>query len=411
MNEYKRSEILSGLFVVLALFVFSLFAFKVGDFNPFAFLEGKRVKCVTHLTDIQGLAEGAMVAVAGHEVGRVTSLTIVPKTLTEEQRTKLTAILGEEAADANLADSTRQVVEVTFELRSQTLSVNLDSAHVFVTKQGFLGTDFLALDPGLFRGELTPIASANLTEPLVLKALDGGGLDQLINQLGPVVGRIQSILQTLDEEVFSQSNMSQISTTLETLKTTTDEVRKLVNPEDAESFQGLVVRPLNQLLLHADESVVELKERLLSRTLSDAESLLSNGSKLITSLDEVSDRAGKSLASVSDRAEDLLKSLDQTAIDLSQSMQSLEKEIASVVNTTDELLSSARPDLLESLRRIRRTTWEAEMTMRKIRSNPAYLLFGDEEPDLSEREFDGTQLRQSGRARPYRQRDETDDGR
>ena len=49
------------------------------------------------------------------------------------------------------------------------------------------------------------------------------------------------------------------------------------------------------------------------------------------------------------------------------------------------------------------------MALRKIRANPAVLLFGDDETDLEARDLDLTEIRLRGRARPYEQRDERED--
>ena len=59
---------------------------------------------------------------------------------------------------------------------------------------------------------------------------------------------------------------------------------------------------------------------------------------------------------------------------------------------------------------MRRSMWEMEMAMRKIRANPAYLLFGDSEPLYDMPPSDSSDLMRSGRVRPYKQRDEGDDG-
>ena len=75
------------------------------------------------------------------------------------------------------------------------------------------------------------------------------------------------------------------------------------------------------------------------------------------------------------------------------------------------VLVENRPEVAETMRRLRRTMWEAEMAMRKIRANPAFLLFGDDEQLLDSNPYDESELRRTGRARPYNQRDESNDGR
>ena len=61
------------------------------------------------------------------------------------------------------------------------------------------------------------------------------------------------------------------------------------------------------------------------------------------------------------------------------------------------------------MRRLQRALWQGELALRKIRANPGVLFWGDDETDLEARDFDMTDLRLRGRARPYEQRDERDD--
>ena len=50
--------------------------------------------------------------------------------------------------------------------------------------------------------------------------------------------------------------------------------------------------------------------------------------------------------------------------------------------------------------------WEAELLVRKLRANPAFLLFGDDEVDYRVEPTDASRLLRSGRAKPFGQRDE-----
>ena len=54
--------------------------------------------------------------------------------------------------------------------------------------------------------------------------------------------------------------------------------------------------------------------------------------------------------------------------------------------------------------------WQAELALRKVRANPAVLLFGDSESDLEAAPIDATNARRSGRAGIYPQRGEGDGG-
>ncbi len=59
MADYRGSEIVSGLFIVLAVVVFGLFAFNVGGFRLPAVFRGKGLTCHAHFSDIKRLEKGA----------------------------------------------------------------------------------------------------------------------------------------------------------------------------------------------------------------------------------------------------------------------------------------------------------------------------------------------------------------
>ena len=101
--------------------------------------------------------------------------------------------------------------------------------------------------------------------------------------------------------------------------------------------------------------------------------------------------------------------------DLAKTTKELDGHLAEIVENGNKLLatlqgtiSENRADIRETARRMRQAMWQAEMALRKIRSNPAVLLVGDNEKDLEARPTDQTKSRIEGRARPYDQRDEGD---
>ena len=77
MASYRRSEIISGLFVTLAAVVFGLFAFKVGRFDLMGLLKDEAITCRTYFTNVKTLQVGSKVRVGGREVGEVTDLVLV----------------------------------------------------------------------------------------------------------------------------------------------------------------------------------------------------------------------------------------------------------------------------------------------------------------------------------------------
>ena len=63
MSSYRRSEIVSGLFVTLAAVVFALFAFKVGRFDLMGLLKDKAITCRTYFANVKTLQAGSKVRV------------------------------------------------------------------------------------------------------------------------------------------------------------------------------------------------------------------------------------------------------------------------------------------------------------------------------------------------------------
>jgi len=75
--EYRKHEIVSGIFIVLALAVFALFAFKVGKFDLGGLFSETVLECVSYMDDVGGLEADADVKVGGQRVGTVRSIELV----------------------------------------------------------------------------------------------------------------------------------------------------------------------------------------------------------------------------------------------------------------------------------------------------------------------------------------------
>ena len=102
----------------------------------------------------------------------------------------------------------------------------------------------------------------------------------------------------------------------------------------------------------------------------------------------------------------LLEDLQSTARTLEEKINLVSDDAERLLELTQDVVAENRPEIAETMRRLRRTMWEAEMAMRKIRANPAYLIFGDEEQLLNQNPYDNSWIRRSGRAEPFEQRDE-----
>ncbi len=285
MADYRRSEIVSGLFIVLAVAVFGLFAFNVGGFELPRIMRGESLVCYANFTNVSSLEKGAKVSVGGRLVGKVTKLSIAEEELTQSEYERMVEVSGTDAFPGLEAGMKRQVVEVEFELTDETLKLDAETARVSLVQDGLLGTHYLTLDPGYWRdaGPETIFMSDLMTQDdrVEIKVRGSGGLDELIAAARPIVKKIDAAITKLNEEIL--------------------------------------------------------------RDLSG-------------------------------------------------------------------ILSENRADVAEIVRRLRRTMWQAEMAARKIRANPSVVIWGDDEPDLEAIEIDESGIRRTGRARPYRQRDESDDG-
>ncbi len=271
MADYHRSEIVSGLFIVLAVAVFGLFAFNVGGFELPRFMRGESLVCYANFTNVGSLEKGAKVSVGGRLVGKVTRLSIDEEVLSQREYDRMVEVSGTDAFPDLEAGMKRQVVQVEFELTDETLRLEPQTARVSLGQDGLLGTQYLTLDPGYWRENAgpEPIFMSHLMtqdDRVKIEVQGAGGLDELIAAARPILRKLSGIL------------------------------------------------------------------------------------------------------------------------------------------------SDNRADVAEIVRRLRRTMWQAEMAARKIRANPSVVIWGDDEPDLEAIEIDESVIRRTGRARPYRQRDESDDG-
>ena len=410
MDQYKRSEILSGLFVVGAVVVFCLFSFQVGAFDLSRLLGKPRVSCCADFREARGLVSGSSVKVAGLDVGRVTGLRFVRKELTADAVVRLVEILGAEAAEGLAEGLTRQVVEISFEILDPTLRIDLASASVSVAKTGLLGSDVLALDPGFWKGEREPLLDRDVKEPLRLTSRESISLNQMVSQLAPAVKSIESILDTLDQELLSPANVEQLGATLTNLNGSVEEIRVLLDRENEAGLQQHVLDPLHSLLVNADQGVQDVKDRLLQQTLAQAEAVLADGQALVRSTDQAVGRAKALIEELGPRARQVVDELLALTSELDTTLVALRDDTQATLASVQTILTENQPQILETVRRLRAAAWEAEMALRKIRANPAYLLFGDDEQVLEQRVADEGIWRGSGRARPYGQRDENEEG-
>lgn len=376
MPNYQRNEIVPGLFVLAATAVFGLYAFRVGRWEVLDFLKGRRVLCRTVFDEVKTLAVGARVAVAGRRVGEVSRLRWTDQPYGKEDMEILRRQFG--TLPAGVREGARRlVVEVDFELNDQNLKIDPASAQVALLQDGFLGQHFLDLYPGYWEEgrEPAPVLSAGHPQPLPIRARRAPGLDALAAGISDAVASLNTLIRTLNEGVLSTENREHLTALLKSATGAADAARTLLALEGAQGLSAQAIQPLRKVLDAASETLARMRDSTLPKT------------------DQLLDESRAGVA------------------DLRAGLRRADDDLHGVLTQLQGTLVDTRPELAESMRRLRETLWQVDLAVRKVRANPSVLLFGKDETDLEAREVDEAGARSSGRARIFRQRDESGTGR
>ena len=371
MSEYRRNEIVSGLFVTLAAVVFGLFAFKVGRFDLMGLLKGEALSARTYFLNVKTLQEGSQVRVGGREVGEVVGLRLV------EDPTP-------EAADGG--GLRRLVNEVTFELTYPELRLDPATARVLLAQDSLLAPHYLELDPGRWPRSAPPqpIFEAGLAAGLVLTSEEALGIEELMAKAPPVIDELTAVLEKLNRQLLTPENIQAVSQAFHDLEGAVAEGRQIATT-------------LNRGLLAPDNVAA------LDRMVHDLEAALADGRSVAARLDAFLD------AEQDPRLDRLLTELTATTEQMRANLDAVTADLRGLLQNTDRVVGEVETELAEASRRLQQALWQGEMALRKIRANPALLFFGDDETDLEARDLDLTEIRLRGRARPYEQRDERDE--
>lgn len=372
MSSYRRSEIVSGLFVVLAAVVFGLFAFKVGRFDLMGLLKDDAITCRTYFTNVKTLQVGSKVRVGGREVGEVVGLVLVEA--------------PNEVAQQDAGGLRRLVNEVTFELTYPPLRLDPETARVRLAQESLLAPHFLELDPGRWPAEAPPatLFEAGLPESVIIASEAGVGIEELMALARPAIDELGTLIRTVNEKLLTEGNLGAIGRALGELDSVMAEGRQIATT-------------LNRGLLSPDNVAA------LERTIHNLDGAVADGRSVAARLDALIE------GEEDPRLDDLLAELSTTTGELRQNLDTVSSDLRRLLQNTDRVVGQTETELAEASRRLRRTLWQGEMALRKIRANPALLFFGDDETDLEARDLDLTEIRLRGRARPYEQRDERDD--
>ena len=372
MSSYRRSEIISGLFIVLAAVVFALFAFKVGRFDLMGLLKEDAITCRTYFANVKTLQVGSKVRVGGREVGEVVGLVLVegPLPLSAQDPEGLK----------------RLVNEVTFELTYAPLRLDPGTARVRLAQESLLAPHFLELDPGRWAADVPPatLFEAQLPGVVVIASEAGVGIEELMAMVRPAIAELGTLIRTVNERLLTDDNLEAIGGALGELDGVLAEGRR-------------AVATLNDDLLAPDNVAA------LERTIHNLDAAVADGRSVAARLDELLE------GEQDPRLDNLLSEATAATRELRTNLDAISGDLRQLLQHTDRVVGQAETELAEAARRLRRTLWQGEMALRKIRANPALLFFGDDETDLEARDLDLTEIRLRGRARPYEQRDERDD--
>ena len=391
MTDYRKSEIVTGMFVCLAIVVFCLFAFRVGSFDLLGLLKGEVVACRAYFIDVKTLEPGSVVKVGGQPVGKITVVRMIEKPLTRAQ-VDILRNLSEWKAASNLREGMiRQLIEVEFELSEPRLKIDTSTAAVSLSAASLLAPHNLALDPGEWAADQPPdwpprqrLGPDGEPEPVLIATQEQTGFDELVAMTKPIMKNIDAVLTRLGgilDETDKAGGIAKVITRLD-------------------EFLGDTGKLVTEI---ADSLVTDENAKNLEQTLRHLEEASRAGARLTTEASALFDR------NRDPRLHDFLDALAVNARELGGRLDAIQSDLESVLESAGGVVNDNRADVAESIRRLRRTMWQAEMALRKIRANPAVLFFGDDETDYEAREVDESAPRHGGRAPPFGARDETID--
>ncbi len=372
MSSYRKSEIVSGLFVTLAAVVFGLFAFKVGRFDLMGLLKDDAITCRTYFANVKTLQVGSKVRVGGREVGEVTGLLLVEGPTPRSGQ-------GPEGLE-------RLVNEVSFELTYPQLRLDPQTARVRLAQESLLAPHFLELDPGRWPADRPPslLFEAGLPDTVDLTSEAGAGIEELMALARPAIEELGIMIRKVNQELLTDDNLGTVQRALGEIEGVVEEGRQIAVTVNRRLLAPGNVEAFERMVHNLDGAVVSGK---------------SAADRLDALLDGEQDP----------RLDDLLAEVRTTTAELRENLNAVSADLRRLLQNTDRVVGQTETELAEASRRLRRTLWQGEMALRKIRANPSLVFFGDDETDLEARDLDLTEIRLRGRARPYEQRDERDD--
>jgi ABC-type transporter Mla subunit MlaD len=425
MAEYRRSEIVTGLFILLAIAAFVFLAWGLGKVD-LAIFRGDSIHCYAFFRDVLTLEEGAKVVVGGKPVGTVRRIHLSEETIGDRSLLQLEQLLGEYAERPVEKGMTWQAIRVEFDLDNTDLLLDKETATVALAQEGLLGRHHLDLQPGYWVGDSSGRRFSELAsgEPLKIGVRATGGLQSLMKDAGPALQAARSVLAKIETGLLNETNLQNLeamlgegSEAIRAARKALTNIEMMADPANADGLHAMVLAPAKKLLEDADTQLNALGERLLDKTLTDVEAVLADARKALGNADEAMITARSILDENKPVIDRTLENLAQATDGLKARIDRIEAQLGTTLegarlamDQANGMLRENRAGLADIVRKAQQTMWDLQMAVRKIRANPAYVLFGDDEKLMEAREVDEAGVRLSGRAKAYGQRDEDDAG-
>lgn len=350
------SELVTGLFVVVAI--------GVGVFLVLANQRdfGTSTECVAYFDNVALLEKGAQVAVNGHAVGEVTTITNISRVLP-----------GDEVPTLQ--------VEVVFTVADETMEVLRQGSQAQIDQASFLGSKFLKIIPST-AGEELPRDFGGRAEFGTKAFFDMfGALAELKDKVDGLIQPAQKLLVDLDEKVvaFDMDKVNQLVSDADSavIKASTllDDADTLVK-DTAQKVNGPggLFDDLGKLLDDTDTLVNGLR--------ADLDEIKARGFQTLDNVDEVLATSNTTVANLDRRLQEkTLTELEKTLADSQALMRSVDQKLQTLTSAGTQTLANA--DNLLTDRNLRLTMVEARDALRELkllmlslRANPAQVIFG-----------------------------------
>jgi ABC-type transporter Mla subunit MlaD len=408
MAEYKRAEIVTGLFIAASVAVFALFAFKVQGL-PIWLFEDEGVDCEAWFSDVKGMDTAAKVTIAGYRVGTVTGITEEDAPFDAEE-------LAEESERRKLPEGWRlgrehHRVRVRFKIIDRNVRLG-DDARISVMQDGFIEPYHLSIDPGTWPADQKALCVYDRPDRPIKVVSERA--DSVLDSLKPIAKQAETLIARINNELLGpllDGNRESLAKLIPELSNAVGDAGKAVHQLqvilDPKSPDSPILRA-NKLLEDVDKAVVDLKTELTRDVLGPLNAALKDGKEAVEAAKKALDEATAVIVDAKPKVADMLGNLRDETARLDKRLTEVQTSLKRLLDDVDHLATLQQSELAAIMESFKQTAWEIELAARKVRANPAVLIFGDDEKQRLESDpRDDSGLRKSGRVKPYDQRDES----